>query len=454
MMVTEHDERNGVVKTTWKTIRERVARVEPAFAAIVDELNPDRRFPVFLIYLPYGALKGDTQSSYLPDGNQGYYRLSDPHAPADIVKHLGYGSHGSPMGMVLEKQLEYFIDLRHKKITIPWLVYSPGHFFPFSTLLGCDSGRIYAPNGLLTVTSGARSTFMLPNIGCNTHHANLKRDFNIPHQAPKTLYDHWFLFKEIIHSEKLQCDWRSCLIYFSENWVNRLHTDNAWMKLKLYLHETAWRKFEYDRNRIYYDIAFSLIQEKRNLKPNPYLTDTARHLFATALGAVPGYVPACDESALPLSVIQRAFTDSYGLKKYLPTVMQPAHFDDSGRQTAVYYSLQHPATHVFSPKSREVSSTLAEMQELEYIMRVFCEELACEANICADTVIGSIAKSVCFQYFHNKSDRQGIMTPSAQIPRCDARFAQKPVNMSHSGARFAADAPFVRGCIGMSSSVQ
>ncbi|VVC75193.1 hypothetical protein AQUSIP_04800 [Aquicella siphonis] len=453
MMVTEHDERNGVVKTTWKTVRERVACVEPQFTKIVDQLSPDDTFPLYLVYLPYGALKGDTQSSYMPDGKQGYYRLSDPQAPADIVKHLGYGMGGSPMGMVLEKQLEYFIDLRHKKITIPWLVYSPGHFFPFSTLLGCESDRIYAPNGLLTVTSGARSTFMLPNIGCNTHHANLKRDFNIQHLAPKTLYDHWFLFREIIRSQTLKCEWRSCLVYFSEKWVNKLHTDSAWMKLKLYLHEMAWRKFEYDRNRIYYDMAFSLIQEKRNLKPNPYLTDTARHLFATALGAVPGYVPACDDAALPLSQIQHAFSASYGMKKYLPTLMQPAHFDFSAPGAMVYYSLQHPSTHVFSPKSREVSSTIAEMLELEYIMRVFCEELSCEANICADTVIGRIAKSVRFHYFHNKSDRQGIIAPSVEIPARDARFMHVNDSVRHSGARFAADAPFVRGCIGMSSSM-
>ncbi|MBX3708978.1 MAG: hypothetical protein KIT56_01225 [Gammaproteobacteria bacterium] len=446
-MVTEFDERNGVVQVSWSDIRKRVANVEPQFAEMVDQLNPDQSFPLFLVYLPYGALKGDTKSSYLPDGKGRYYRLSDPAVPKEIIKHLGYGIGGSPMGMVLEKQLEYFIDFKHKGITIPWLIYSPGHFFPFSTILGCDSDPIYAPNGLLTVTSGARSTFMLPNIGCNTHHANLKRDFNIQRQAPKSLYDHWFVFKDIIESNTLDCQWRSCLLYFSEKWVKTLHVDKAWMKLKLYLHEAAWQKFAYERNRVYYDIAFSIIQEKRNLKPNPYLTDTARHLFATALGAVPGYVPACDEEALPVKVIQRAFIDSYGLKKYVPTIMQPSHFNGGQQHSPVYYSLQHPATRVFSPKSREVSSTLAEMLELEYLMRIFCEELSDNANVCSDTVIGEIAKSVIFNYYHNKSDRHHIMTQSSDISTTDPRFAFVQYSRASTKAVFASDAPFVRGCI-------
>lgn len=442
-MLTESDEKNGVVKVSWNDVRKRVAQVEPKFAELVDELNPDASFPLFLVYLPYGALKGDTESSFLPDSKGNLYRLSDSHVPKEIIQHLGYGLGGSPMGMVLEKQLEYFIDLKHKGITIPWLIYSPGQFFPYSTILGCQSNDVYAPNGLLTVTSGARSTFMLPNIGCNTHHVNLKRHFNIKRQAPKTLYEHWTIFKDILDSKVINCDWKSCLIYFSEKWVTAIHNDKAWMKLKLYLNESAWRKFEYERNRIYYDIAFSLIQEKRNLKPNPYLRDTAQHLFATALGAAPGYVPACDEQALPLNILQRVFVESYGLKKYNPTIMQPAHFNFANNKTPIYYSLQHPSTHVFSPKSREVSSTINEILELEYIMRVFCEELSSKTNICSDTVIGKIAKNTEFNYFHNKSDRQGIIRQSSDIPQSDMRFIDK----------FASDAPFVRGCVSIQNKL-
>ena len=144
---------------------------------------------------------------------------------------------------------------------------------------------------------------MLPNIGCLTNHINLQRDFHIQSPPPKLLYEHWHIFKEIINYKN--CDWRSCLLFFSEKWVNHLHQDKSWINLKMYLHELAWNHFEHRRNNIYYDIAFSRIQKKRNLKPNPYLIDTASHLFTTALGAAPGYAPACDDSSLPLESIRQ-----------------------------------------------------------------------------------------------------------------------------------------------------
>ena len=38
-MYTEHDERRGLVKTTWNKVRERVHKVNPEFAKLVDDSN-------------------------------------------------------------------------------------------------------------------------------------------------------------------------------------------------------------------------------------------------------------------------------------------------------------------------------------------------------------------------------------------------------------------------------
>jgi hypothetical protein len=293
-MLTEKDEGKGLVKTYWQDIRERVAKVEPHFAKIVDALNPDKTFPVYLAYYPYGEFKGDTQSPFMPKVDGGVYRLSDPDAPKDVIKHLGYGKNDSPLGMLLDKNLEMFLDLKDVGITIPWSIYTPGAFFPFARILSKKSPRTYAPNGILSTTSGARSVFMLPNVGCVKQHARLQANLNVQHSPPKALYDQWEIFKDIVNSNEINCDWRSCILYFSEKWVDKLYNDEAWLPLKMYLHELAWFHFEYDRNRIFYDIDFSIIQMKRNLKPNPYLADTAAHLFTTALGKAPGYAPAID----------------------------------------------------------------------------------------------------------------------------------------------------------------
>ena len=134
-MPTKIDEGRGLVKTSWAAIRKRVSKVEPTFAKIVDELDPDKNFPLYLAYYPYGALIGDTKSPFIPTMNDDTYRLSDNNVPKDIIKHLGYGKSSCPMGMVLEKELEYFIDLKDEGMTIPWVILTPGTFFPFSRLL-------------------------------------------------------------------------------------------------------------------------------------------------------------------------------------------------------------------------------------------------------------------------------------------------------------------------------
>lgn len=446
------DDGKNLVKLYWHDVRERVAKVEPIFAQIVNELNPDKTFPLYLAYYPYGATDADTQSSLFPKPCGGYFRISDNDAPKDIVKHLGYSVDHTPLGMVLEKELECFIDLKKENITLPWLIYKPGAIFPFSRILNKKSNHNYTPNGLLSSTAGARSAFMLPNIGSAINHSNLQRDFNIRQSAPKSLYDHWHVFKEIVNSDIINTDWRCCVMYFSEKWLTKIYSDSSWSKLKHYLHELGWHNYEYERNRIYYDITYSIIQRRRNLKPNPYLADTAKHLFATASGSVPGYTPAIDDSALPLDILQKIYIESYGLKKYLPTIMQTKHFDFERDISPIYYSLQHPSTHEFSPKSREISSTLVELRELEHIMRIYTDELSSDNALCSDTVIGTIAKNIKFDYFHNKVDRHKIVRSSKEIIRTDQRFNSMNPKVKKSEAQFASDAPFVRGCISIRRS--
>jgi len=450
-MITLIDERNGMVKTTWKDVRKRVQRVEPEFTKIVDELSVDDTFPLYMVYFPYGAYKGDTESSFLPKPDGSYYRLSDPTAPKDVMKHLGYGASHAPLAMVLEKNFELFIELPDDKITIPSEIYTPGSFLSFIRNLGnMRSQRIYSSNKIFSITSGARSAFMLPNIGCATHHGSLQRNLNIRLPAPKSLYDHWAIFREITKNELTQCDWRSCLIYFSEKWVDKINNDPAWSKLNKYLHLLAWQRFEYDRNRFHDEFIFSMLQKKRNLKPNPYLMDTARHLFITAMGAAPGYAPATNEDFIPLEVLQKAYIESYGLKKYMPIIMQPSIFDYDKDKFPIYYSLQYPSTFVFSPKSRKISSRLHEMRELEHIVSVCINEFSKENSLYYGTTMNHISKLLKIEYFHNEPDQHNIIKPSIELSQLDPRFNRLNKDSKIKSGMFSGDSPFVRGCVAIS----
>jgi hypothetical protein len=412
----------------------------------VDELSPDQSFSLYLASYPYGSLIADHQYMYLPKQGGGVCTLFDENLPKEVIKDLGYAKDNLAMGIVLEKNIEVFVDFKDERTTIPWFIYKPGTFFPYAKTLSKKSERIYFPNNVLTIVSGARSAFVLPNIGCYTNHVNLKRDYQIQSPPPKKFYDHWKIFKEILNSETINSHWQSRVLYFSEKWLDHLHNDKAWLPLKMYLHELAWQHFEYRRNSIYYNMDLSKIQKKRNLKPNPYLLDTASHLFATALGAAPGYAPACNEDFLPLGILQNVYAQSYVIK-YFPTIMQPYFFDFKNDPNQIYYSLQNPTTFIFSPKSRKVSSTLFELHELEHIMRIFAEELSTDDPAYSRTILNEAANNLEFKYFHNEPDRHRVINHSSVVAQEDKRFYYVTPKLQMPHATFAVDAKFLRGCI-------
>ncbi|MCD6040379.1 MAG: hypothetical protein K0R24_1668 [Gammaproteobacteria bacterium] len=450
-MVTEIDEGKGLVKVYWKNIRKRIAAVAPGFAKIVDEIDPGKDFPLYLAYYPYGTFIADTESPFLHLNDGSFLRLTDPALPKDVARDLGYGKLDLPLGMVLDRNLELFIDFAEESISIPKTIYKPGMILSFlNNLKPREKQPESLPNSVYAITSGCRSTFMLPSIECATHYANLQRDYNLRTPVPKSLYKHWQVFQELANNKILNCDWRSCIIYFSESWVNKLTKDPSWAKLKLYLHEQAWDFFQEDLLYPHYDFIFSVIQKKRGLKASPYFADTAQYLFSIATGASIGYQPAHDDSLLPLDFLQKVFIQSYGLKKYIPSIIQPGCFNLENTRLPIYYSLHYPATHVFSPKTRRGASTLYELREIAHIVTEFQAELATNNRLCEGTKIQNIAKNVVFNYFHNEPDLHKIIQPSCKLEKLDKRFSYVASSaLTTNEAKFASDARFVRGCISM-----
>jgi hypothetical protein len=447
-MISSIDERRGMSDLCWAQMRERVAKVEPELARLIDELDPDDTFRVFLAYYPYGELISDTEQPYFPRQDGSVYKITDPYAPAEVIKHLGYGAGSSPLTLVLEKKIEFYIDFAHKKLTVPLHIFSPGTIYPFSTISSDRKrDRLYAPTSVLTLRAGVRSVFMLPNIGCVRNFERLQRDFNIHSLPPEYLCDHWGLFKELFNSEAANCEWQTCIMFFSEKWLDKLHNDPAWMALSLYLLKKAWRRFEFPRNYHFYQIFFSAILHECNLKPNPYLVDTVQHLFATVLGFAPGYIPACDNEGLPRDFIQSVMDNSYRLKKYLPIIMQPTHFDFASDSSSIYYGLSYPATFASSPRSRVVTTTLSEMREIAYVMGRYINQFSKSSTMGSDTIFKEIAGRMDINYFHNKFDPHGIIHPTTEIFKADPRFLTAHNGNQAANRGFASNAEFLRGCI-------
>ena len=69
-MVVDQGKKDGLVKVSWRDVREHVSKVEPGFSKIVDAINPDDSFPLYLAYYPYGDMDADTQSTPLRTTNR------------------------------------------------------------------------------------------------------------------------------------------------------------------------------------------------------------------------------------------------------------------------------------------------------------------------------------------------------------------------------------------------
>ena len=130
---------SAITKLTWADIRSSIAQVNDKFTSIVDSISPDSSFAIYKVDYPYGAVIADTEDFYLPDSYDKPQRINSFTSNQDLLNDLSYGQSTMPMGMVLSKTLEYYIDLPRINMIIPWLIYKPGSFFPYTTILGHGS---------------------------------------------------------------------------------------------------------------------------------------------------------------------------------------------------------------------------------------------------------------------------------------------------------------------------
>lgn len=447
-MYSCNDDKNGVVQTNWKTGRTHFQNVAPEFTRLVDNLSPDDAFKIYLFYFPYGMLKGKTSGPYVPLKNNSFCKLSDSQVDQVIQNDLEYGMFTSPLGMVLNKRLEYFLEFDDE--VIPYQILGPGEIFNKSILLMRNKGRVYSPNGLLKASSGSRTAFMLPSISNHNGIMKLRRATNCLINTPRKLGDHFEIFKAISTKKS---DWKLCLAYFSKNWIDSLMTDPSWIELKSFILEDQKTSSQYSLNSSYYDIFFSQIQKNSNARTtNQYLTNTAIHLIKIALGEHPGYIPTTTEDLLPLELIQNYMLEYFQMKK-VPTVMTPYSFNYESDSSPVYYSMQHPTTPHFLIKKNERVSANQEIEVMSDILNKFLNGMADNSSILRGTVLADLPQNVTFNYYHNYPPKKSVLINNTTIlknsdPRFsyvfDAQYAEE-LPVSHEGQ-------FVRGCVQITPS--
>ena len=440
--------KSTIKEVYWDEIKENINEVNPEFAKIINKIRPDKKLPLYLVEFPYGDLVGDDISQFIPDNEGGYYRLTSENAPENIKNNLGYGASTSPLGLLLEKKIEFFVDINHRNITIPNAILSPGGFYNTSIVLSKFKKVPYNPNGILKASAGARTVFSMPYLTCKNSFSRLQSEIGLV-TVPNSYYDHAQLFKDMLATQH-KSTWKCKLVYFSKGWIDNIINNPLWSDVKGYLAQKSWENSEHDRNQFYFDIAYSLIQETTNFN-NPYLTDTTKHIFDIILGAYPGLAPATDEDFFPLKTIQHMLVYSYGIKKYIPTVIVPEYFNPIGNKNPIYYTLQYPTTKSFPPKSNNTISTLKNLDTLKLLIMKFSRQITDKSGPWSGSYLQEIVNKLKISYIHNNVNT--IFNPESpeSVIENDNRFHYLKLNSNTMNLKPAADSKFFRGCISLSA---
>lgn len=427
----------------WSDVRDTIAKLNPIFFELVDKLSPDTKYPMYLVDYGYGDLVGDDKGIFLPTKTGQYVRLDSDCIPRPMLNDLGYGLNTSPLGMFFDKSFEWFLtsieDGTNK--TYPVFLDFPGAFFSINHILNFGITENHLPNGVLFVTAGSKSNFMISKISCAVMHSRLQKQYNITSSAPISHYEHSTVFSQIVKSLKYTYDWKSTILFFSEAWIKIIINDPAWKDVRNYFYTISNQRSLYAIHSDYYNHVYRVTNKRNNLKSNFLIYDTARHLFEILLGVKLGFAPATDDTIIPLSVIREAYTECYKLQ-YDPIIVVPSYFDHKNPKP-VYYSLQYPSLSS-SPKARNASTNYSDLIALIDVVQKYQKDFSLPIRECKNTFLEKVSKTANFKFYHSLAGSSSIIRTPNLIPSQDKRF--------EGNKDFPVNSGFFKGCVSIFSN--
>ncbi len=430
----------------WKDVREEVAQKNSELARIIDELNPGPKYTVFKAYYRFGGEILKKGHLFIPDNKGTIIPLNSSDTPTYLRSKLNYNLGSNPVGLLLNHMAELFIVMENHTIPLYGLI-EPGKIIGTWRIL--NQGGSHNPAFIWDMTAGSRSIFMLPKVSETMRFSKLTRAFGLKAEKPNSLFDHWEIFKEIANHPDFGETWTTEILFFSKEWFDRLD-DKKWRDFELYLLKNAWRGSEFFRNQFMWDLAFSLILQERNIKPNPYISDTVKHLLAIGIGAFPGFASALSDEAAPIQRLQECIESIYQLSEYAPIIMHP-HFLKKELSRPIYYSLQYPTTTEFSPKSRKGSTKIFDLYQIKSLLTKYLANIHLDALNLGNTPIYDLPGKIQYDFFHTDPENYAGIRPSKEIPEEDNTFANVPEGMSKN---FPINSQFLRGCIRISAKIK
>lgn len=431
---------NRIKAFSWDEIKDQVKPINDSIYTAIEQIKPDPGIPFFLANYNFGEHFGIKNHVYLPTNSGKLEKIDSKHTDNELFKHLGYGKNSIPLGIILDKYCEWHYFGENERI-FPDCTQGPGAIFNMQIVFDED---LTVDNNVLSVSSGALSSFLLPNIGCNRKHARLQKYFDVSVQAPKTPYEHYSVFKELLQDKHSESNWQSSVLYFSEQFVNEVRHNETWLKLKLYFSESLRKKLTQNTYDASCNDLFLSAKKINRFRPTPFIMDTAKYIFNICMGTGIGVKPATDEQYFPVRDIQKIYSECYGLE-YTPTVMVPSSLNS--KNDCVYYPLQCPFAKINTFKTNQSNSTLTELETLKNVLLAYQAEFTEEDGAAFGSPLYHVSKDTDFSFYHYQStNHNGIKNP-IDLQDSDKRFSFSYCNDISS---FASDAKLFRGCVRLS----
>lgn len=438
----------AVEKIYWPAIRERIIAINQELATILDSIKLE--LPFYIAKYPFGATIIEEGIFFLPQSDGTTKNCLSPDIPVDLRKDLDYLSEKStPIGIVLTHSSELYLQREGQHI--PWILMTPGRIFGLWRTLDREFPHSYHNQNTWYMKAGLQHGFILPKITIASAYKKLALARGLSTKSPpRDLYEQCFMLQQISHSERFLQSWHTEVLYFSRQWLDHLQ---QMPQLELFLYKTLARQSRFWRNGVVYNFMWdSFIAElkKESMFFKPYIIDIVKHILMVALGALPSFVPAMDDTSAPIQGIQQDFLDIYGLKA-APVIMVPTHFDMYDPDAKpVYWSLQFPCYLESVPNPKTRGSNLDDLSQIAHLIEYLFETVQRKRlAVIINTPIEYCLQHIQFEFFHSDALMgDSLIRPSREMPLEDPRLVHCIVpGRENEVFEFSEVSPFVRGCV-------
>jgi len=427
---------------SWKDFREDVKKVNPELFNIIEKISPDDKYRLIKVTYLYGEKITDLGTVCVPDMRGKLARLDDPQVSSKLKDQLGYCA--TPLIVQLTNASEVFVEAKER--TMPLNIFSPGDVYGLFETADLLSGSHMKP--CWSVTSGIRSVFFVAKISDAIGHKVLRDNYGVPSQPPRRLVDQWETLKIIGKRANLEKPWVSEILIFTKDWFEKKYNDPSWLYFHYHIMLKSWLQSANTRAKLEYE---SLMWEtyadficKMNLKPNPYIMDTIKHLLLVANGTALAFAPLNQNKIfLPVDVIEKAYVEDYGLK-YAPIILGPTILNQHNTGSCIYYSLSYPTLLEGTPAIRYPTSIISELQKI----KTSIVSLSPVLEAVKASSFYEIIKHAEFRYFHDEADKFGEILPIGDIVKYDVTI--DGILTRFHDREFPAHSQFFRGSIQIS----